>query len=408
MSNKAGRQPPARLRISSINPVTAPSIAGPDTESQTTFIRQPRIRSAAGTTVAAAVAAILYGAGAGPAYAQSPVAGAQPTPDGAAAAGTESEATLETIVVTGTTSKRTLINASVNTPLVTDSDLTRKSPRSTVDVMELVPGIFVEGTAGAVSNNYSVRGLPGGSQRFVQLEVDGMPVIYGGGGADEYFSYDITTERVEAIQGGSSGVLAVNGAGATINFISRRMNFSEAQGLGKLSGTSYGDKRADLYYTAPVPLLGSDTAFSVGGYVDSNHGPRDNPFTFPTYHLKGAIEKKFGANGFVRLTYKRWDEHDAYYADMPYRNVGGSIQGIPGLDTQSGNLVGPGFAKITMPTYWAAPACTTSSFRTIRLSNGIHETGNEYGIDGDLPLGDSRTTYAKHRDRQLNWVFTGR
>src|SRR5260221_6555177 len=100
MSNKAGRQPPARLRISSINPVTAPSIAGPDTESQTTFIRQPRIRSAAGTTVAAAVAAILYVAGAGPAYAQTPVAGAQPTAHGAASAGTENAWTLAAIVVT--------------------------------------------------------------------------------------------------------------------------------------------------------------------------------------------------------------------------------------------------------------------------------------------------------------------
>ena len=58
----------------------------------------------------------------------------------------------------------------------------RRAPRSTADMLELVPGIFVEATAGEASNNYSVRGLQGGGQRFVQLEEDGMPILYGGGG----------------------------------------------------------------------------------------------------------------------------------------------------------------------------------------------------------------------------------
>src|SRR6267142_898302 len=157
MNNKARQQPLSSLGYSRINRAIAPAIARPDTETQVTLIRQPPIRSAARTTVAAAVAAILYGAGAGPAHAQTPVVAAQPTPNESAAADAESEATLETVVITGNTSKRTLLNASVNITLVSDSDLTRKAPRSTVDVMELVPGIFVEGTAGAVSNNYSVR-----------------------------------------------------------------------------------------------------------------------------------------------------------------------------------------------------------------------------------------------------------
>ncbi|MCH3756101.1 TonB-dependent receptor plug domain-containing protein, partial [Campylobacter coli] len=94
---------------------------------------------------------------------------------------------------------------------------------------ELVPGIFVEATAGQVSNNYSVRGLQGGGQRFVQLQEDGMPILYGGGGADFFFDQDLTIDRLEAVKGGSSGVLTVNGAGATINFISKRPNFNEAE-----------------------------------------------------------------------------------------------------------------------------------------------------------------------------------
>jgi len=128
------------------------------------------------------------------------------------------QASLDTIVVTGSTSKRTLLNASVDVTLATAADLEQKAPRATADVLSLIPGVFVESTAGPVSNNYSVRGLPGGAQTFVNLEEDGMPVVYGGGGADEYFQNDITIERVEAVQGGTSGVLTPNGAGMTVNF----------------------------------------------------------------------------------------------------------------------------------------------------------------------------------------------
>jgi iron complex outermembrane recepter protein len=102
-----------------------------------------------------------------------------------AAAGSDTTTSLDTVVVTGSTSKRTLLNASVDVTVANEADLQQKAPRSTADVLELVPGIFVEGTAGPVSNNYSVRGLPGGGQSFIMLQEDGMPIIYGGGGADE-------------------------------------------------------------------------------------------------------------------------------------------------------------------------------------------------------------------------------
>src|ERR1700726_1374462 len=259
-----------------------------------------------------------------------------------------SDTTLDTIIVTGVTSQRTLLNSSVDVTPINPTQIEQKAPRSTADVLQLIPGVFVESTAGPVSNNYSVRGLPGGGQTFITLEEDSMPVLYGGGGADEYFQNDITIERVEAVQGGTSGILAPNGAGMTVNFFSKPMSFDEAHGEGRLTGATYGEQRADLYYTAPIPFLGNDVAFSVGGYADSTKGVRSSPFTFQTYHFKGAIEKRIGDGGFVKLTYKRWDEHDPYYADMPYQYVNGQITGIPGLNTQSSNITGPGFANIAV------------------------------------------------------------
>jgi iron complex outermembrane recepter protein len=328
---------------------------------------------------------------------------AQGTAQPAAATASNEQADLDTIVVTGVTSKRNLLNSSVDVSVATTAEIEQKAPRTTADVLQLIPGIYVESTAGPVSNNYSVRGLPGGGQSFIMLQEDGMPILYGGGGADEYFQNDITIERVEAVQGGTSGLLSPNGAGATINFISKPLNFNEAEGMGRLTGATYGEQRADLFYSAPLPFLGNNVAFMVGGYADSTKGTRSSPFTYQTYHFKGAIEKKFDNGGSIKFTYKRWDEHDPYYADMPYRYVNGQIAGVPGLDTQLGNVLGSGFANIGVPVSCATGSC----IRNFSSANGIHGTGNQYRIDFDMPINDQWSVFAKARYLQSNWDFNG-
>src|SRR5579859_4269759 len=255
---------------------------------------------------------------------------------------------LQTIVVTGSTSKRTVLNASVAVTSLSSNDLDQKAPRGTDDVLEMVPGIFVEGTAGPVSNNYSVRGLPGGSQKFIRLIEDGMPAIYGGLNDDEVFQNDISIDHVEALEGGSSGILTPNAAGASINFISRKLNFDQGGGIARITGTTYGDRRADIWYSAPVPGL-KDTAFAVSGYYDSDPGTRSSPFRYDTYHMKVQLEHHFEDDASVRLTYKTWDEHDPYYADQPYAYNNGKISSIPGLNTQSGSIIGKGLGSITVP-----------------------------------------------------------
>ncbi|MEA2664498.1 MAG: iron complex outerrane recepter protein, partial [Candidatus Eremiobacteraeota bacterium] len=229
------------------------------------------------------------------------------------------------------------------------------------------------------------------------------PIIYGGGGADEYFQYDIGIDRVESVEGGTSGILAVNGAGATINFISRPLNFDQAGGVARLTGATYGDQRADLWYSAPLPMLGKDVAFSVGGYIDSTKGERSSPFTYQTYHFKAQLEKKFDDGGFLRATYKRWDEHDPYYADMPYAVNNGSISGVPGLSTQTGNVMGSGFANIAVPD-----SCFTGNcLRNFGGSQGIHGKGNEYRLDFQKPITDSFSVFARGRYLDSDWDFNG-
>jgi outer membrane receptor protein involved in Fe transport len=323
------------------------------------------------------------------------------TPDGAApvADGNDDQ---QDIVVTGqTTRDRPLITASADITYATREAIDRRAPRSTADMLELVPGIFVEATAGESSNNYSVRGLQGGGQRFVQLEEDGMPILYGGGGADFFFQQDLTIDRLEAVKGGSSGVLTVNGAGATINFISKRPNFNAFEGAVRLTGYNYGLKRGDFYYSAP---LADNLAFNVGGYVQSSPGTRRNPFDYAGYRIKGALEYRLPGGGSIRLSGRRGDIETAFYASAPYRFDNGKPASIPGFDIQKDSIGGDAFTSINVPvSTFAHP----NGYRPFRYRDGIRSLYNQARLDVDVPVSDTISLFARSRYIDYKYDFNG-
>ena len=111
---------------------------------------------ALGVSTAAAQAPAASNPNAPIAQPQAPDPQGQTTTEGAGVAGATGQAdtpTVNTVVVTGSTSKRTLLNASVAVTDVTQEQLLEKAPRSTADVLETIPGIYLQGTAGPVSNN---------------------------------------------------------------------------------------------------------------------------------------------------------------------------------------------------------------------------------------------------------------
>jgi outer membrane receptor protein involved in Fe transport len=306
------------------------------------------------------------------------------------------------IIITGqTTRNRPLITASADITYATRDDIDRKAPRSTADMLELVPGIFVEATAGQISNNYSVRGLQGGGQRFVQLEEDGMPILYGGGGADFFFDQDLTIDRLEAVKGGSSGVLTVNGAGATINFISRNPNFKRAEGMARVTAYNYGLKRGDFYYSQPIT---DKLAFNIGGYIQSSPGVRKNPFDYQGWRLKGALEYRFDGGGYIRLSGKGGKVENAYYADQPYRFTNGKPGGIPSLDTQFGNVGGDAFSNIAVPVSTFA---NSSGFREFRDRDGVVAKTAQIRLDIEKPVSDSIDLFVHTRYLKYSYDFNG-
>ena len=246
----------------------------------------------------------------------------------------EERTILEEVFVTGSRSGHTVLESSVAITTLDEEDLLRKMPRSTADALELIPGMIVEATGGEVSNNYTVRGLAGGGQQFVQILEDGLPVKYANALVDAVLKQDLTIERVEAVRGGTSGILTVQGPSAAVNFITRRPG-EEAEGSVRLTGSTYDTRKVEFYYGAPI---GGDWYGSVGGYYRESDAVRDVGFTADRGGIfKALVEKRF-EDGRIGFTGKLVDEHNTFLLPTPFENFDNPSD-LAGFDALEGSML---------------------------------------------------------------------
>ena len=184
---------------------------------------------------------------------------------------------LEDVVVTGTQTPRTNLEASVAITTLTASEIEVAAPRSTTEMLRLVPGFTrVESSGGEVNQNITMRGIL--NEQFVAFLEDGMPVFPTMHtyfmNADNLFRFDTNIEQMEVVRGGSSPLFGSNTPGAIVNFINKTGG-SEFAGTMRATGGSQGLGRIDLNMNGP---FGDDWRFNVGGFYRSDHGVRDPGF----------------------------------------------------------------------------------------------------------------------------------
>src|SRR5690606_18671200 len=118
---------------------------------------------------------------------------------------------------------------------------------------------------------------------YVSLQEGGLPVSlvqHSYYSPEMFHCLGLTTERVEAIRGGSAVITSLNGPGGIYNFISRRPrdHFSgEVQLQSGLQGEGNPLYRVDGVVDGP---LGKDWFFNAGGHYRHDDGARDVDFTF--------------------------------------------------------------------------------------------------------------------------------
>ncbi|MCA3696581.1 TonB-dependent receptor [Aquidulcibacter sp.] len=264
----------------------------------------------------------------------------------AAAAPQEPEG-LEVVIVTASGGNRTQINSSVSVTTVNAQAIADFKPSSESELLRMIPGIQVAGTAGPGGNsNIAVRGLPvatGGSP-FVQLQEDGLPTVLFGdiqfGNNDYWTRFDASVANVEGVRGGSASTYASQAPGAVINYIS---NTGQQQGgYAQLStGLGFSENRLDFRYGGPIS---DQTRFHVGGYYKKGSGPLDAGYDVSnSYQIKGNLTHDFADNkGFVRVLVKIADTQEPNYTGSPaLASINGlevsNIEPFPGFDGREGS-----------------------------------------------------------------------
>lgn len=246
---------------------------------------------------------------------------------------------MEQIIITGSSSRgMTALETSYGVAILDSEDIFKSSPVGLTEVVDAIPGLQGEYANGEVNSNLNVRGTQGGFMSFISLQEDGLPVQYSPFFAEYELRHDLSFGRVESVLGGPSGVFTAQGAGATINYISRRPT-GEAEGEIAVSVTDYGQVRTDFFYGGDIGDDGWSGA--IGGFYRQGDTVRDTGYTASSGgQIRASLTKDFD-DGSLTFAYKKIDDASPYFNPLPTDTTSGSPSAIAGFDARYDGLSGP-------------------------------------------------------------------
>jgi iron complex outermembrane receptor protein len=282
---------------------------------------------------------------------------------------------LQEVVVTGTNEALRVLDTSYAVTKI-DQDALKSTPALGLAALsQSVPGLYGEASAGEYNLNISPRGVRGGFLSYISVQEDGLPFIYNGFLEEMELRKDLTYDSLEVIRGGPSGVLTSNGAGAIMNFISRKAG-PTPEGEVAVSYSDFHSTRADFFYGAP---LSSTTSATFGGYWRVGDGVKDTGYQADHGgQFRGTLTHTL-ENGELFVSYKHIDDHTQFFLPQPVKitQVGGvqRISPIPGFDASTDYLAGPDTQNVGLKS----PNGTNGN---INLGDGIAEKSDTVTLRG--------------------------
>jgi outer membrane receptor protein involved in Fe transport len=232
---------------------------------------------------------------------------------------------LDDVVITGTFNPQSKLESTVSITTLDQKTIEQQAARTTGEVIDAIPGFYVESGLGDVNNNIYPRGLPigTGSFRYTALREDGLNNFEVSDktffNADGFTKNDLTIEKVEGLRGGNAVIFSSNTPGGIINFVSKTGG-TELKGDVKYT---YGTQQL---YRVDFNVGGALTEdkkwrFNVGGHYRYDKGLRD--FTGPSAQggqIKANITRLFDNNkGYIRFYGKVLDDIGAVWTAVPYQ-----------------------------------------------------------------------------------------
>ncbi len=284
---------------------------------------------------------------------------------------------MDEIVTTASRNPLTKIESSVAITTANSAQIRERKPRSTADLLSVIPGFYVESSGGVGGNNLFPRGIPqDGSYRYVAMFEDGLPIFEAPelsfANIDILMRLDESISLMEGVRGGTGSIYASNAPGGVINFINKTGE-DHARGIMKFSVGDYGFYRFDYNLSGP---LGKNWRYSASGFARQGKGIRSPEFSANRGgQLKLNVTRLFD-KGYVRIYTKYLNDRNIFYLPIPLQNPG-DPHSIAGLDANYGTLTSIHQDNVRMPT-----PNGNALERSIR--DGIHP--QTFTLTGELSL----------------------
>ncbi len=291
---------------------------------------------------------------------------------------------IEEIITTGTAGGAEVrkFDASFAITTMNDEDINKFSPKSTADLLKLVPGVWSESSGGVSGANVFVRGFPGGGDApFFSLQVNGAPIFPPPTLSflenTTLFRIDETVERVEALRGGPNPVFSNGQPGLTTNFILREGG-PDTEGMVKYSTSDYDLRRFDAYMSGE---LAEEFYYMVGGYISSSPGIRDSGFNSDEGNQITVNLTKDFDNGSFNVFHRQTDDSGTWYLPVALN--------VPGVDAEY-NQIGSfnRQRRILFANDSGDPAFPDPSAKTVDLGDGRGWDGSMSGGSVTFEIAD--------------------
>ncbi|WP_066220014.1 TonB-dependent receptor [Formosa haliotis] len=315
---------------------------------------------------------------------------------------------LHTVVVTGTFSPRTALESNTAVSTLNTKEIQQVYPQGTANLLQNITGTYTDASAGEVFTRVYTRGVSAAAEDdmgwyYVSLQEDGLPVSlvqHSYYGSDLFNRTDLTTQRVEALRGGSASITAMNAPGGVYNFISKTN--TEALG-GEIQIQTGVQGEGNLMYRVDGIYggdLGNNWSINFGGHYRHDEGARNTDFTFNKGgQLKFNVIKE-NSRGYFKLYGKYLNDYTNRYTGVAATNWDNPKAAF-GQNFNYTALMMPGFsAQIPDGRYLSEGK--TNSFDP---SKGAHVKDLAVGFDFFQYLGNQWTikNNVKFSSKRANW-----
>jgi len=307
---------------------------------------------------------------------------------------------LDEIILTGSSNPKTKLESSVAITTLSAKQIDSKSPQSTADLLQSIPGFLVETSGGEVGNNLFARGIPSaGAYEYVQIQEDGLPVFEDGAlqfaNIDNFQRVDLTVNRLEAVKGGSASIFASGAPGGIINFTSKTGQ-NETKGITKLTVGDYGLFRTD--FNIGGAITEDKFFFNIGGFYRVDKGVRSPGFDA---NKGGQVKMNFTYKfdkGYARIFFKHLNDRNIFYQSTPFVKEGNKIVGYPGFNPNYGTFSSRNISKLRIPQ-------SGGGYFEADLEDGVHPVSNAIGGEFKFDLTDKITVKNSFKNTDINMDY---